>query len=99
MTSERGKRRAIEAGKPDLLHEGSPFEEISGASIRAEIGPRFRIEEFFTFCPFWFYLAPKLRLPTRWRYPVARVLHGLDGALLRIRPGAGAYIFLVARND
>ena len=72
LTSERRRRNALEKGKPALLHSGSPFEEISGPSIRAEIASRFRIGEYMTFCPFWYYLAPKLRLPGTWRYPVAR---------------------------
>lgn len=63
LTSERRKRRAFEEGSAKLLHAESPFEEISGPSIPAAIASRFRVEEYFTFCPFWYYLAPKLRLP------------------------------------
>jgi SAM-dependent methyltransferase len=99
LTTERGKRRAFARGSADLLHAGSPFEEISGPSIRVEIESRFHVDEYFTFCPFWYYLAPKLRLPAPWRYPVARSLHALDRAMIRIRPGAGAHIFMTAYND
>jgi ubiquinone/menaquinone biosynthesis C-methylase UbiE len=99
LTSEKGRRLALAKGTADLLHAESPFEEISGPSIRAEIESRFRVGEYFTFCPFWYYLVPKLRLPRALRYPVARVLHALDGAMIRIRPGAGAYIFMTAYND
>lgn len=99
LTPEMRKRRAFEEGSARLLHAESPFEEISGPSISAAIASRFRVEEFFTFCPFWYYLAPKLRLPGSWRYPVARALHALDGAMIRIRPRAGAHIFVTASND
>jgi len=99
LTSEKHKRMALESGTADRLHSESPFEEISGPSIRAEIESRFRIEEYFTFCPFWYYLAPKLRMPGSVRYTVARTLHALDDAMIRIRPRAGAHIFISARND
>jgi ubiquinone/menaquinone biosynthesis C-methylase UbiE len=99
LTSEKGKRRALAEGTAELLHAESPFEEISGPSIRAEIQARFRVGEYFTFCPFWYYLAPKLRLPRALRYPVARTFHALDEAMIRIRPGAGAHIFMTAYND
>jgi len=93
------RRRALAQGSADLLHEESPFEEISGRSIPAEIASRFRVDEYLTFCPFWYYLAPKLRLPGSWRYPAARVLHTLDRAMIRIRPRSGAHIFMTAYND
>ena len=99
LTPERRKRESFTEGSGKFLHAESPFEEISGPSIRAAIESRFRIGEFFTFCPFWYYLAPKLRLPGSWRYPVARTLHALDRAMTRIRPRAGAHIFVTASND
>jgi SAM-dependent methyltransferase len=99
LASEKRKRDALAGGTRTLLHAGSPFEEISGPSIPAEISSRFRVGEYFTFCPFWYYLAPKLKLPGSWRYPAARALHRLDGAMLRIRPRAGAHIFITAYND
>ena len=99
LTPESRKRKAFAEGSANFLHAGSPFEEISGPSIPAAIASRFRVEEFFTFCPFWYYLAPKLRLPGSLRYAVARALHALDGAMIRIRPRAGAHIFLTASND
>lgn len=99
LASERRKRDGLARGSADLLHADSPFEEISGPSIPAEISSRFRVGEYFTFCPFWYYLAPKLRLPRSWRYPAARALHRMDGAMLRIRPRAGAHIFMTAYND
>jgi len=99
LTSERQRRDALEKGTPGLLHPGSPFEEISGPSIYAEIASRFRIGEYFTFSPFWYYLAPKLRLPGTWRYPVARAFRACDAAMIRLRPRAGAHIFITAHND
>jgi SAM-dependent methyltransferase len=99
LTPEGEKRRALAEGSANLLHAESPFEEISGPSIRTEIASRFRVEEFFTFCPFWYYLAPKLRLPGSLRYTVARAFHALDGTMIRIRPRAGAHIFMTASND
>jgi SAM-dependent methyltransferase len=99
LSPEARKRRAFAEGSAKLLHAESPFEEISGPSIGAAIASRFRVEEFFTFCPFWYYLAPKLRLPGPLRHPVARTMHALDGAMIRIRPRAGAHIFMTASND
>jgi len=99
LTPESRKRKAFAQGSAKLLHAESPFEEISGPSIHAEIASRFRVEEYFTFCPFWYYLAPKLRLPPSWRYPLARTLHALDGAMIRIRPRSGAHILMTAHND
>jgi SAM-dependent methyltransferase len=99
LASERAKRRAIERGRADRLHAGSPFEEISGRSIPEEIRRRFRVLEEHTFCPFWYYLAPKIRLPRRLRRAAALGLHTLDALALRLRPSSGAYILMIARHD
>jgi len=55
------------------------------------------VEEFVTFCPFWYYLAPKLALPAAWRMPVARALHAMDAAITAARPRSGAYFLITAR--
>ena len=97
MAGEEKKRAALELGTGERLHESSPFEEISGPSIHREIAARFGVEEFVTFCPFWYYLAPKLALPAAWRMPVARALHAMDAAITAARPRSGAYFLITAR--
>ena len=97
MASESEKRAALSGGAVDRLHASSPFEEISGPSIYREIAARFAIEEYVTFCPFWYYLAPKLALPGAWRMPVARVLHAMDAAMTKVSPRSGAYMLITAR--
>jgi ubiquinone/menaquinone biosynthesis C-methylase UbiE len=99
LASEAAKRQALEGGSSEVLHSESPFEEISGHSIVDAVRSRFVVEEYFTFCPFFYYLAPKIRLPGWLRYGVAHALHALDTLILRAWPHSGAYMFIMARHD
>ena len=98
LAGEQRKRKALECGSSTTLHPDSPFEEISQASILEEIARRLTIVELRTFCPFWYYLAAKVRLPRALKYPVAEFLHGIDAAITRFHLAKGAYFFLEARN-
>jgi 2-polyprenyl-3-methyl-5-hydroxy-6-metoxy-1,4-benzoquinol methylase len=98
FASESSKREAVESGRQDSLHHDSPFEEISQDSIIRGIRQRFDVVEIFTFSPFWFYLAPKIRTPRSWKYAVARLLKKMDDLLLAIGVG-GAYVFLEAKRQ
>ena len=98
LASEERKRLSIDSGTSAQLNPDSPFEEISGKSIPKLIRSRFAIEEFFTFLPFWYYLAPKIRLPHSCRYAAARLLRLSDDLIVRVFPNSGAYVFLVARS-
>ena len=95
LASEKQKRAAMSEGKTSLLHEGSPFEEISGRSIPVEIRNRFRVLDEQSSNPFWFYLAAKVRMPKVVRLPVARFLHALDNLLLAIG-FSGTFVFVDA---
>jgi 2-polyprenyl-3-methyl-5-hydroxy-6-metoxy-1,4-benzoquinol methylase len=97
LTTESEKRKALEAGNVRALHSESPFEEISQRSIIEKIRSRFLISEYRSFCPFGYYLAPKLRLPHLVKYRVARFLKEVDDELTRLGV-SGAYIFLEAEN-
>ena len=97
FASESSKREALESGTHEALHRDSPFEEISQDSIVKKIRERFEIVELFTFSPFWFYLAPKVRTPRSARYAVAGILKKMDDVLVKVGVG-GAYLFLEARN-
>jgi ubiquinone/menaquinone biosynthesis C-methylase UbiE len=96
--TESRKRKALQDGASTALHQDSPFEEISQGSIIREIENRFDVDERTTFCPFWFYLAAKIRMPVRIKYPVARLLKSLDNLILRLRLSKGAYIWISARS-
>ncbi|HUK62248.1 MAG TPA: class I SAM-dependent methyltransferase [Dongiaceae bacterium] len=97
VASESEKRAALERGYGGALHDGSPFEGISQESIVPAIARRLRIIERRSRLPFWWFLAPKLRLGP-WRYPVARLMRVWDDALLAsgVR---GAFFTVVARRD
>ena len=98
LASEADKRRDLSTGSSELLNPESPFEEISGKSILHLIQRHFDIRECFTFLPFWYYFAPKIRLSGENRYRVARVFRRLDDAIVRFLPNSGAHIFIVARR-
>lgn len=97
LSSEKTKRNAMANQDASRLHPDSPFEEISQASIVECIEKRFLIQQKLSFLPFWFYLAPKIRLPRRLRYPLARTFKAMDDGLcfLGVR---GAYCFIDARK-
>ncbi len=98
LASEKKKRASLEKTAPGTLHHGSPFEEISQASILREITMRFDILEQRSFCPFWFYLVAKIRTPASLRYPMARLLKSFDNLILRLHLARGAYIWIHAQK-
>ncbi len=99
LASEEEKRRALqEETGASLLHSGSPFEEISQQSILTSVKSRFVIIDEYTFNPFWYYLAPKLLLPKRMRYDVARLLRTVDDLIINFGLSMGAYVFLEAKK-
>jgi ubiquinone/menaquinone biosynthesis C-methylase UbiE len=98
LATEREKRNALDLKSSEALHEQSPFEEISQQSIIEEIRKRFEIVEQQSFCPFWFYLAAKIRVPARWKYPIARFLRSFDDLIVRLHIAQGAYVLIVAQN-
>jgi len=68
LATEKQKRNDLLDPSSGALHHDSPFEEISQGSIITEVRQSFRIIELETYCPFWFYLAAKLRLPAGWKH-------------------------------
>jgi ubiquinone/menaquinone biosynthesis C-methylase UbiE len=98
LATEGQKRKSLEDATPSALHEDSPFEEISQQSIIHEIRNRFEVIELRSFCPFWFYLAAKIRVPSGLKYSIARFLRSFDNLILRLHLARGAYVFVVARN-
>jgi ubiquinone/menaquinone biosynthesis C-methylase UbiE len=98
LATEGQKRKALELSSTEALHEGSPFEEISQQSINDEIKKRFEIVEHQFFCPFWFYLAAKIRVPASWKYPLAKFFRSFDNLISSLHVARGAYVFIVARN-
>lgn len=97
LASEDEKRTSL-GGDLSLLHPESPFEEITQRSLLTAIGTRFRLISQETFLPFWYYIAPKIRTGKTLRYPVARMLKGLDNLFHAIGV-SGAYCIIEARKD
>jgi len=97
LASERAKRAALERGERTLLHEGSPFEGISQESIVPAITRRFEVVERRAFLPFWWYLAPKLRLG-RYQHAAARWFRRWDDGLARSGVARGAYFIVEAKR-
>lgn len=97
LATESDKRAALEKGNTNTLHPASPFEEISQESIIPKIRERFLITEFWTFCPFGYYLAPKVRLPQLVKYNMAKFLKEMDDELVSLGI-QGAYFYLEAEN-
>lgn len=97
LASERDKREALRTGDSSFLHPESPFEEISQMSMIPTISKHFQVLHCQRFLPFWYYLAPKLRLPSRIRYQTARLLKSLDDVLATLGV-EGAYFSLEAKN-
>ncbi len=97
LSSEKERRAAISSGDVSRLHQDSPFEEISQASIVEGIEKLFLVQQKLFFLPFWFYLAPKIRVPRRLRYSVARALKTMDNGL-RFFGAPGAYCLIYAKK-
>ena len=98
LATESKKREALEDAPSGALRHDAPFEEISQTSIIHELERRFDILEQRTFCPFWFYLVAKVRMPKRMRYPMARLLRSFDDLIFRFRLARGAYVWLDAHK-
>ena len=98
LATEQQKRKTLEQGSSGSLHHDLPFEEISQGSIVREIESRFEIREKRSFCPFWFYLVAKIRIPGRVRYTAARFLKRLDDMILRFHIAGGAYVWISAQK-
>lgn len=98
LATEDTRRHALERKDLSALHPESPFEEISQYSIVQKIKDRFRVVELFTFSPFWYYLAPKVRLPKSLRYRAASLFHSMDRLLVQTRIAQGAYVFIEAKK-
>ncbi len=97
LATEREKREALRTGDRSILHPESPFEEISQTSIIPVISKHFQVLHCQRFLPFWYYLAPKLRLPHRIRYQSAQLLKSLDDMFAAFDI-AGAYFSLEAKK-
>jgi len=99
LASEQSKRAALISNNSSALHPESPFEEISQKSIVPMIKKHFRIVEMTTMLPFWYYLAPKIRLHVRLKYRGARGFRALDDLLVQARISQGAYFFIEALKN
>ncbi len=98
LASENQKRNGLGRSPSGALHHESPFEEISQDSITAEVRKKFRIAELETYCPFWFYLAAKVRIPAGWKPTVARLFRALDDLIVRTGLAKGAYVWIAAQK-
>jgi ubiquinone/menaquinone biosynthesis C-methylase UbiE len=98
LASARQKREALARGESSALHGESPFEGISQEQIEPKIEARFEIVERFTFCPSWYNLVPKLRVPRSLRIGLLRACAPLDRALNRSGLTRGSYCFIEARR-
>ena len=96
LADEESKRLAIRNGDNSRLHSESPFEGISQLSLISRLGTQFEPVRLKTFLPFWFYLAPKLRLGNLLRPKAGRFFWFLDDGLsaLGVR---GAYFSFEGR--
>jgi len=98
LATERRKREALARGDSSWLHEDSPFEGISQEQIVPKIEARFEILERFTFCPFWYHIVPKVRMPRPMRIGLLHACAPLDRVLNRRGLTRGSYCFLEARR-
>ena len=97
FASEQGKRAALERGGAEL-HDASPFEGISQESILPHVTARFEVVEYFTFCPFWYHVLPKLRVPRAVREGILATFRHIDEPLNRRGITRGSYCFIEARR-
>jgi 2-polyprenyl-3-methyl-5-hydroxy-6-metoxy-1,4-benzoquinol methylase len=97
MASEEQKREAATQGTAPL-DDSSPFEGVSQESIASTIGRRFEVLETFTFCPLWYHLVPKLRIPGAARRALLRLFRPIDSALHGARITRGSYVFIEGRR-
>lgn len=97
LASEQKKRKDIERGFASALHQESPFEEIAQRSIITEIQKRFAVVEFFTFNPFWYYFAAKVKLSGELKYSTGKIFRKADTLLTKLHVSRGAYFFMETR--
>jgi len=98
LAHEHEKRAAAGRAGTALLHDASPFEGISQGSIAAAVARRFDVLETYTFCPLWYHLVPKLRIPEAARVAVLRMARPIDTALHRAGVARGSYVFVEGRR-
>jgi 2-polyprenyl-3-methyl-5-hydroxy-6-metoxy-1,4-benzoquinol methylase len=96
LASERAKRAALARGDGAALHDASPFEGVSQESIVPAIARRFEVRRLRTRLPFWWYVAPKLRLGPARRTLLAAMRRGDDA--LQALGAPGAFFTLEARR-
>jgi 2-polyprenyl-3-methyl-5-hydroxy-6-metoxy-1,4-benzoquinol methylase len=100
FASEKQRRFALKHPHAAAQLRGeSPFEEISQESVLPAVERYFTIEERREYHAFFFYLAPKLRLPRRWKKPLLSAFARWDALLINRRLCRGAFIFLIARKE
>lgn len=97
LASERDKRAALDAGGAADLHDASPFESITQESILPAIAARFTLVETYTFCPYWYHVVPKLRLPVALKRAWISAAQRIDGPLNRRGWTQGSYVYIEAR--
>ncbi len=96
LAGEESKRHGLNTGDRSRLHSESPFEGISQVSLIRTLYANFETVRFKTFLPFWFYLAPKIRLGNYLRPVTGRLFRSLDNGFstLGVR---GAYFAFEGR--
>lgn len=93
LANEESKRKALADGGRGVLHSESPFEGISQESLIRTLASNFETSRLETFLPFWFYIAPKIRIARRLRHSTARVFKSLDNGLRTIGVPGAYFIF------
>ncbi len=96
LAGEESKRSAINSGEASALHSESPFEGISQESLIRTLPATFETVRLTTFLPFWFYLAPKIRISSRFRPLAGKMFRFLDDGL-RTLGVRGAYFSFEGR--
>ena len=95
LRSEEGKRARLADDRSDVP-EGSPFEEISQNSIVRLIDEQFEVKTMEFSHPFFFYLAPKIRLHRSVKSAAGRWMNAADELLQKWSIARGAYVYIVA---
>lgn len=98
MSSEQQKRAALSGGDARALHPESPFEGVSQTSIETGVAERFEVLERFTFCPYWYGVVPRVRMPRWARRLVLGAAALWDRPLHRLGITRGAYVWIEARK-
>lgn len=93
LANESAKRQAIADGKSGPLHAESPFEGISQESLIRTLASNFETVRLETFLPFWFYIAPKIRVGKRLRHSAAKMFKSLDDGLRALGVPGAYFVF------